>query len=420
MTMEHLKERLLQGKTDLLTFLRWVVFSLIIGVVVGGVGILFHYSIEIAGTWRMGHPWLLYLLPLGGLAIVLMYRLCGMEKDRGTNFVLMAVRGNEKLPLKTAPLIFISTVITHLFGGSSGREGAALQLGGSISAQIGRWMRLDDKDARIITMCGMSAAFSALFGTPLTATVFSMEVISVGVMYYSAIVPCLLSSLTGAWLAAHFAVAPTQFVMTGVPELSLLPALQTIGLAALCALLSVLFCVVMQLFRVLYQRYIKNPYLIALTGGGLIIALTLLTGTGDYNGTGMQVIARALGGEARPEAFALKMLFTAVTLGASFKGGEIIPVFFCGATFGNVMGGLLGLNSSFGAGLGLAAVFCGVTNCPLTSIILGLELFGADGILYVALAVAVSYMLSGYYSLYSEQKILYSKLRPEFIDKKAE
>ncbi|MCI9414307.1 MAG: chloride channel protein [Clostridiales bacterium] len=418
--MEHLKERLLQGKTDLLTFLRWVVFSLIIGVVVGGVGILFHYSIEIAGTWRMGHPWLLYLLPLGGLAIVLMYRLCGMEKDRGTNFVLMAVRGNEKLPLKTAPLIFISTVITHLFGGSSGREGAALQLGGSISAQIGRWMRLDDKDARIITMCGMSAAFSALFGTPLTATVFSMEVISVGVMYYSAIVPCLLSSLTGAWLAARFAVAPTQFVMTGVPELSLLPALQTIGLAALCALLSVLFCVVMQLFRVLYQRYIKNPYLIALTGGGLIIALTLLTGTGDYNGTGMQVIARALGGEARPEAFALKMLFTAVTLGASFKGGEIIPVFFCGATFGNVMGGLLGLNPSFGAGLGLAAVFCGVTNCPLTSIILGLELFGADGILYVALAVAVSYMLSGYYSLYSEQKILYSKLRPEFIDKKAE
>ncbi|MCI8554640.1 MAG: chloride channel protein [Clostridiales bacterium] len=418
--MEHFLELLRQSRNDLLAFLRWTLISLMIGGVVGGVGILFHYSTELAADWRESCPWLLWLLPLGGVGIAGLYRLCGMEKDRGADFVLTAVRRGERLPVKTAPLVFAGTVITHLLGGSSGREGAALQIGGSLSAQLGRWMRMDDKDARIITMCGMSAAFSALFGTPLTAAVFSMEVVSVGVMYYSALVPCMLSSLTGAWLAGQLSIAPTRFSLAGVPELAPLPALQTIGLAVLCALLSILFCVVMHLFRVLYQRYIKNAFLIALTGGALVVLLTLLTGTRDYNGAGMPVIARALAGEARPEAFALKMLFTALTLGAGFKGGEIIPVFFCGATFGNVMGGLLGLNPSFGAGLGLTALFCGVTNCPLTSLLLGVELFGANGFLYIALAVAVSYCLSGYGSLYSEQRIIYSKLRPEFIDKQAE
>lgn len=417
--LQQLKKGMLAVWKDFGTFVKWVLFSCLIGVVVGGVGILFHYAIEFVTGLRKTYDWLILFLPVGGLLILLAYHFCRMEKDRGTNFVLIAVRTNEPMPLRTAPLIFFSTLVTHLCGGSSGREGAALQLGGSISSRIGRWMRLDDKDERIITMCGMSAAFSALFGTPLTAAVFSMEVVSVGVMYYAAIVPCVLSSVIGAMAASMCGIAPTQFTVTGIPPLTPLTLLQVAGLSVLCALLSILFCIMMHKAPALYRRVIPNRYLCIAVAGVLVAFLSFLVGTQDYNGAGMDVIARAIAGEARWEAFALKLVFTALTLGAGFKGGEIVPVFFIGATFGNVMGGLLGLPPSFGAALGMVSVFCGVTNCPLTSLILSFELFGTQGIALYAVACAVSYMMSGYY-VYSEQKILYSKVKPEFIDKRAQ
>ena len=193
------------------TFLKWMLFAGVIGLVAGGVSTAFYYALNAVTALREANPWLLWLLPLGGVAIVLLYRICGMEKDRGTNFVLAAVRENQPLRLRTAPLIFAATVLTHLLGGSSGREGAILQIGGSLSSKIGRWMHLDDKDSRIITMCGMSAAFSALFGTPLTAAMFAMEVTSVGVLYYAAIVPCVLSAIIGLWVAQLCGVPPTAF-----------------------------------------------------------------------------------------------------------------------------------------------------------------------------------------------------------------
>ena len=323
-------------------------------------------------------------------------------------------------------------MLTHLCGGSSGREGAILQIGGSISSKVGRWMRLDDKDRRIITMCGMSAAFSALFGTPLTAAMFSMEVTSVGVLYYAAIVPCVLSSIVGLWMAQAFHVPPTQFSLDGVPNLTPLTLVQVIGLGILFALLSVFFCRLMHAAPHLYDKYLPNHLVRAAVGGGVVIALTFLVwlwnpGTYDYNGAGEAVLHAAIEGQARPEAFLLKMLFTTITLGAGFKGGEIVPVFFTGATFGCTAAPLLGLHPSFGAGLGMVSVFCGVTNCPLTALLLSLELFAGDSygmftgqsLGLFAVCIAVSYMLSGYYGLYSEQKILYSKLRPEFINKKA-
>ena len=325
-----------------------------------------------------------------------------------------------------------AAVHTHLLGGSSGREGAILQIGGSLSSKIGRWMRLDDKDSRIITMCGMSAAFSALFGTPLTAAMFAMEVTSVGVLYYAAIVPCVLSAIIGLWVAQLCGVPPTAFSLQGVPNLTPVTLLQCIGMGVLFALLSILFCRMMHAAPRLYDKYLPNPVARAAAGGALVIALTFLVwlwnpGTYDYNGAGTAVIHAAIGGEARPEAFLLKMLFTTITLGAGFKGGEIVPVFFTGATFGCTAAPLLGLHSSFGAGLGMVCVFCGVTNCPMTSLLLSLELFAGNSLgmftgqslgLF-AVCIAVAYMLSGYYGLYSEQKIVYSKLRPEYIDKKA-
>ena len=402
-----------------LIFLKWVLFACIIGFVVGGVSTGFYHCFEFVTGLRLRHEWLLWLLPVGGMAIVLLYRICDMEKDRGTNFVLMAVRENQPLPLRTAPLVFISTLITHLLGGSAGREGAILQIGGSISSSIGRLMKLNDKDSRVITMCGMSAAFAALFGTPLTAAVFSMEIVSVGVMYYAALVPCVLSAIIGVQVARFFDVFPKTYAIFAMPSFSWLLLFKVLVLGVLCAVLSIVFCQFMHAAPALYDKYVKNPVARAAVGGFLIIALTLLCGTHDYNGSGGTVITAALEGSAKPAAFLLKILFTAITLGAGFKGGEIVPAFFSGATFGAAIGPLLGLSPSFCAALAMVAVFCGVTNCPMTSILLALELFGGEEMPMFALACAVSYMLSGYYSLYTEQKFVYSKLKPVYINKKA-
>ena len=402
----------------LLSFVKWIIIAAVVGAFVGIVGIFFHICVEKATEIRVEMPWLIWLLPIGGAAIVFLYKKTGMEKDRGTNLVLDAVRSNEPLNIKTAPLIFVSTVITHLFGGSSGREGAALQIGGSIASYVGTHIKLDEKDQRIITMCGMAAGFSALFGTPVAAVVFAMEVVSVGVMYYSAIVPCIIASAVGAYIASVFDIAPTSFSIIGsIPTIELLTIFKVIVLAVLCAAVSMLFCLTLKKTHKLYDK-IPNKTVAAIVGGLAVAILTFIIGTTDYNGAGMDVIGRAVAGEAEFEAFILKIIFTALTLGAGFKGGEIVPTLFVGATFGNVAGKLLGLGGSFGAGLGMAALFCGVTNCPLTSLILSIELFGTEGLIYYAVACAVSYKLSGYYGLYSAQKIVYSKHRPEFIDKK--
>jgi H+/Cl- antiporter ClcA len=402
-----------------LVFCKWLLFACIVGLVVGTVASGFWFCFRWVTDARQTHGWLLYLLPVGGLVIVGLYRLCGLERDRGTNFVLIAVRENEGLALRTAPLVFVTTLITHLFGGSAGREGAILQIGGSVSGFIGRKMHLDEKDERVITMCGMAAAFSALFGTPMTAAVFSMEMISVGIMYYSAIVPCFLSAIIGYMLTLVFGVEPTVFAVTGFPGLTVLTLVKVVGMGVVCALLSIAFCRLMRFSPRLWKTLLPNEYLRVAVGGAAVIGLTLLVGTSDYNGAGGDVISAAMSGTAKPEAFVLKILFTMVTLGVGYKGGEIVPVFFTGATFGCVVAPVLGLDASFGAAVGLVSVFCGVTNCPMTSILLALELFGGKQMPLFALACAVSYMLSGYYSLFTEQKIVYSKLRPTYIDRKA-
>ncbi len=417
--MFQLKSHLHAGFDIVAGFARWLVLSCGAGVLIGLVAIAFHYGIRIATQLRLAHPYVLLLLPAAGVAIVLLYRICGMEKDRGTNLVLVAVRQAHPMRLRTAPLIFISTVLTHLVGGSAGREGAALQLGGSMAETAGRLLELDEKDRRILTMCGMSAAFSALFGTPLTAAIFSMEVVSVGVMYYAAIVPCLFSALTALELTKLLGVHPEQYAVSGIPALSSLSIVQSAALGVGCALLSVLFCKAVHIAPHFYDRITKKPVVKALLGGTLLLVLTFLVGSQDYNGAGSHVIELALAGEARPEAFLLKILFTAVTLGAGFRGGEIVPVLFTGATFGCVAGPLIGLSPSFGGALGMVGVFCGATNCPISSILLAYELFGGQSLSLFALCCGMAYMMSGYSGLYSEQKIVYSKFRTEWIDRNA-
>lgn len=417
--MENNLSNLKELKENIIVFLKWNLIALIIGSFIGVVGVLFHLSVEWATEMRLEHPNILYLLPIGGIIIAWLYKISGMENDKGTNFVLTAVRDNYEISIKTAPLIFISSLITHLFGGSSGREGAALQLGGSIASKFGRIIHLDEKDERLITMCGMSAAFSALFGTPVTSVIFSMEVITIGVMHYSAIVPCSIAAIVGLYISTLFGIEPTKFTIIGTIEFNLVSICKVLIIGVLCAGVSILFCYIMKKVGYLYKKYISNTIIRAAIGGVIVVIFTTLIGNRDYNGIGMNIIIDAINGNAFVFAFLLKIIFTAFTLSAGFKGGEIVPSFFIGATFGCVIGKVLAFNPSFSAALGLVGIFCGVTNCPISSIILSVELFGANGIIYFAFVCAISYMLSGYYSLYSEQKILYSKIKPIFINKKA-
>ena len=260
----------------------------------------------------------------------------------------------------------------------------------------------------------MSGVFAALFGTPLTATVFALEVISVGVLYYAGLVPCLTAALTGYLVSVLMGVPPTRFTVT-VPGLEVRTMLLVMVLALLCAVVSILFCRGLHGVERLLKRTLKNPYLRVTVGAAVLIGLTLLT-NGDYNGAGMEVIGRAIAGQADPWAWVWKLLFTAITIGCGFKGGEVVPSFFVGAAFGCVAAGWLGLPAGFGAAMGLVSVFCGAVNCPLASIILSVELFGSGDLLYFAMACSISYLISGYCGLYSSQTILYSKLRAEFIN----
>ena len=398
-------------------FVKWLGLACLVGVVAGLAGAAFWHVLTGARRAFAAVSWLLYLLPLSGAVIALAYGRLDPEQKLSTNLILQAARDNRAVPLRTAPLIFAGTALTHLCGGSAGREGAALQLGGSLATGLGRLLRLKEKDGRMVILCGMSAAFAAVFGTPLTAAIFALEVASVGVMHYAALVPCTVSALIGFLLAGQLGCEAEALTLQGVPALSPASLARVAVLALLCAVLSVLFCRLLRLSGRWYARLIAQPVLRAAVGGAVVVMVTLLLGTRAYNGAGMDVVARALEGESEPLAFLFKMLLTALTLGAGFRGGEIVPLFFIGSTFGCVAGDWLGLSPSFAAGIGLVALFCGATNCPITSLMLGIELFGGEGMALFLLACAVSYALSGYTGLYTGQKILDSKQKLERIDR---
>ena len=403
----------------IISAVKWVIFAIISGLVIGAAGTLFSFLLAFVTNLRLSHPWLLYLLPIGGLVIVGCYHLLHNQNDTGTNLVISSINAGDNLPLRMAPLIFVSTLITHLCGGSAGREGAALQLGGSIGNGIGHLFRFDEKDKHVMVMCGMSAAFSALFGTPLSAAIFPIEVISIGIMHYSALLPCVIASLVAHAVATMAGIEPETFVIAQIPDFTAGSAVKISGLAILCALVSILFCLTLHSAGHLYKRFIKNPYLRIFVGGCIVIVLTLLVGSQTYNGAGMDFIARCMEeATVRPEAFVLKMIFTAATLCAGFKGGEIVPSFFTGAAFGCLFGNLLGFSPTLCTATGMIALFCGVTNCPISSLLISFELFGYAGVPYFMLSVAFSYVFSGYFGLYHSQKIMYSKFKTKYINRK--
>lgn len=417
MTYELFIHKLKHNVNRMVTSVKWIIFALLVGTVVGICGTAFFFALVFVTDLRGGYPWLLFLLPFGGLAIVGLYKFFHNEKDAGTNLVISAIHSGDELPLRMAPLIFVSTLITHLFGGSAGREGAALQMGGSIGNAIGQLFRFDEKDKHVMIMCGMSAAFSALFGTPMAAAIFSMEMITVGVMYYNALVPCVISSLVAHGIALKAGVENELFLIEEIPDFTIFSSVKIAVLAVLCALVSILFCVILHKCEELYKYLFQNPFLRVFAGGCILILITLLTGSQTYNGTGMNIIENCIDGTVRPEAFLLKIVFTALTLGAGYKGGEIVPSFCIGASFGCLFGTLLGFSPTLCTAVGMTSVFCGVTNCPISSLLISFELFGYDGMPYFLLAIALSYMLSGYFGLYRSQKIVYSKYKTNYINK---
>ncbi len=396
---------------------KWVAVSGVLGALCGLVGAGFHKTVDLVTEIRMEHVQIIWFLPLAGVVTLLLYRLCRVSFGAGTNLIIESVTTNEHVPILLAPLIFAGTTLSHLFGASVGREGAALQLGGSIGHNFGELLRFDEEDVRVLSMCGMAACFSALFGTPLTAAVFVLEVISVGVFHYNALLPCAVSSYVSFLVAGALGVAPLSFSPAGgIPPFTPGTALRTAVLAALTGVLGILFCVCVHKVSHLAEKYLKNAYLRIWVGGFLMAVLTGLFGWYDFSGAGTHMIAGAIQGDAPAYAFLLKLLLTALCVGTGYRGGEIVPTMFIGATFGCVAGPLLGLPAGFSAALCLTALFCSVVNCPVASLFLAVELFGTSQLPMFAVAIAVAFVLSGYYGLYSSQKIVFSKVKQREIN----
>ena len=395
---------------------KWLILSVTVGVICGLVGSGFHIAVELVTEFRLGHRWVIFLLPAAGLLAVFIYDRLGTE-SMNTDTVLREIQSGEGISVKLLPAIFLTTVLTHLAGGSAGREGAALQMGGTLGYSAGRLMKLDDRGRRTATMIGMAAFFSALFGTPVAAAVFTLEVVSVDLVYHGALLPCLISTLTSFGVSLLLGVEPTGFDVT-MPEMTAFTVVKVAVLALICGLAAMLFCETLHLSEKAFHRYLKNKWVRAAAGGAILLGLTLLLGTSDYNGAGMGVIARAVeNGQAEPAAFFWKLIFTAVTLSVGFKGGEVVPSFFIGATFACVVGPMLGIPAGFAASVGLIAVFCGAVNCPIASSVLAVEMFGGEGLLFYALACAVSFVFSGSLSIYSSQRAVYDRLKHQLIDR---
>ena len=397
--------------------IKWLAIASLVGVIVGAIAACFGHTLIAVNNFRAAHPMIILGLPFAGLVIVFLYRYFKDQDDRGTNMVIASIHSSTGIPFRMAPLIFVTTVITHLFGGSAGREGAAIQLGGSIANRMGKKFKLNANDQHIIVMCGMSAGFSVLFGTPMAATIFSLEVISVGIMHYSALVPCVTASMIAHFVADFMKMPPEVFHVAAIPEIGAALFFKAVLMGAIFGAASIIFCMIMHQTEHLLAHHLKNAYVKIFASGCMILVLCGLLGSDMYLGSGMGIIEHIFHeGETQTFAFLLKMVFTALTIGAGFKGGEIVPSLTIGAALGCVIAPMFGLDVTLAAAMGMIGVFCGVTNCPITSLLISFELFGFEGMPYYLTTVAVSYMLSGYYGLYHAQRIMYSKTETHFIN----
>ncbi|MCS6870130.1 MAG: voltage-gated chloride channel family protein [Anaerolineae bacterium] len=386
---------------------RWALLGSVVGILAGIASTIFLISLHWATQTRLAHPYLLFLLPLAGVLIGWVYQRFGGAAARGTNLVIEEVNLNRaRIPLRMAPLVLLGTVFTHLFGGSAGREGTAVQMGASLADAVRRALGLHGENRRLLIMAGISGGFGSVFGTPLAGFVFGMEVQRVGRIRYDGIVPCLAAACIGDLTARALGATHTHHMPLSNVPIDLLLLLKVLVAGIAFGLTSLLFVELLHAIKHVLSKFIKPLPLRLAIGGVAIVALTLLLNTQDYLGLSEGLIAQSLESGSVPTfAFLLKLIFTAVTLGSGFVGGEVTPLFVMGATLGHVLGNALGVDPTWLASIGFAAVFAGASNTPLACTLMGVELFGSGSALYMALACVAAYLASGHRGIYSTQRI---------------
>lgn len=394
-------------------YARLLPIAIVIGLASGAAAGGFLESLKWATRQQTDHGWLLFLLPLAGAAIAWLYQRYGQAAAGGNNLLIEEAHepSESGVPLRMFPLILISTVITHLFGGSAGREGTAVQMGGSISAEIARRLRWPREQAHLLLMCGIAGGFSGVFGTPLAGTVFGMEMLVLGGLRYNALIPCLLSALAADWIVGELDVAHAHYVISSTrPDLTLSVIAQVAIAGVAFGLASLAFSELTAAIERISKRWVSHAIARATLGGGLVVLVTLLFGTRAYNGLSLPLLTHAFTGvQIATFAFAAKLLLTALTLGVGFKGGEVTPLFVIGATLGVTLAGPLDLPRDFLAGLGFVAVFAAAANTPIACVIMAAELFGSSGIVFFGIAIFIAYTISGHRGIYHAQRILVPK-----------
>lgn len=398
-------------QTQLLQFiLRGLLISVFIGLTVGSASAFFLISLEWATNWREMHAWIIWTLPLGGMAIGLIYHYFGKEVAAGNNLIIEQIQQPTKLiSLLMAPLIFVGTIATHFFGGSAGREGSAVQMGGSIADQLHRVFQFDGENRRMVIAAGVSAGFASVFGTPLAGAIFGLEMAFIGRINYKAILPCFLSAALADYVTTAWGVGHTPYFIAVVPPISTINILLIVVCGLAFGLAGRSFSALTLKLGKLYGKLISFPPFRPFVGGVIIALLVWSLGTTKYIGLGIPTIVEAFSNPLPACDFALKIIFTAITLGAGYKGGEVTPLFFIGATLGNALAFFIPLPMALLAGCGFVAVFAAAANTPLACIFMGIELFGAEGGTYIGIACIVAYLFSGHTGIYKAQIIGTSK-----------
>ncbi|WP_263603609.1 voltage-gated chloride channel family protein [Chryseobacterium sp. PET-29] len=391
----------------LLYVIKWLFISLIIGITAGTASAGFLESLSWATRFRESHAWLIAFLPLAGLAVGMLHYYFGKDVEAGNNLLIETIHEPAKkiIPFKMAPFVYIGTIATHFFGGSAGREGTALQMAGAISDQFTKLLKLNEQDRKVLIISAIAAGFGSVFGTPLAGAVFGLEVFLIGKIRYNGIFPAFASAILADQVTRLWHVHHTEYLIGVIPKNDFLPFIYSVIAGIVFGICAAAFSRLMHYGGFIFKSKFAYPPLRSFVGGIIIAAAVFAMGTTRYIGLGIPVIEEAFGEQLPLYDFVLKMLFTVVTLSAGFKGGEVTPLFFIGATLGSALSIFIPLPYGLLAGMGFVAVFAGATNTPLACTLMGIELFGAECGIYVAIACIVAYLFSGNNSIYTKQKI---------------